>query len=114
TDCDLQLYVGHLYTEQSQEALTPTAAQEFVLRSGTAYLALINRSTGDMRVAGKVYTNVVDDFAIPSPALKINEGTTLKAFITSAEFYDSNIESTEPYAVPAGSIVLTGDLITPP
>ncbi len=111
TGGDLVLYAGQLYTEQLQAALTPTAAQEFVVRNDTSYLALVDRNNGDMHVAGKLYKNV-QNFVTPNPALKITDGVTLKAFITGAEYADSNIEPTAPYTVPVGSIVLTGDSIS--
>ena len=102
------LYTGG-FTEQSN--ISPDGnTPEFIIKTGaTGYRALVDQTEGDMEISGLLYEEVAGTLSPPDDSFIIKDGSgTVKAFINAHSYTDENLD---PSNVPAGSLILSGELI---
>ena len=104
---DVVLYTGE-FTEQSN--ISPDGnTPEFIIKTGASgYRALVDETDGDMEISGLLYEEVSGTLSPPDDSFIIKDGSgTVKAFINADSYTDQNLD---PSNVPAGSLVLCGEL----
>ncbi|HNR33760.1 MAG TPA: M4 family metallopeptidase [Candidatus Hydrogenedentes bacterium] len=106
---DLIMYTGTVHAQASQGNLA-SSGTEFMVKNANSNLLRLPYETGEMYIAGKLYTNA-SGFSDPPLALKINSGESLVAFVTGASYVDSVLEPAGAHIVPAGSLILAGNTI---
>ncbi|MCX5770317.1 MAG: M4 family metallopeptidase [Candidatus Hydrogenedentes bacterium] len=107
---DLILIGGDLLTNQTITP-SPTTRELIIKTASGTILALLDTSTGDFRLKGKLYEEAVS----PTPPAKcfvVKQDTTAVSFITSSNWTNATLEPTYPYTVPAGSLILTGHVVS--
>jgi hypothetical protein len=109
-DGDLVMYAGAgtIHTQSSPENLASSDC-EFIVKNVDSNVVRLAHDTGELYIAGNLYTNKTS-FTEPASAVKVKSGDTLVAFITGTAYADSALEPGESHTVPAGSIVLTGNV----
>ena len=103
---DLIMYAGTVHPlSQDLESSGPA----FIVKNSDNNLLLLPFDSGELYIAGKLYTNA-SGFTEPDTALKIVSGDSLLAYVPAAPYADPALEPESPHTVPAGSVILVGDV----
>jgi len=108
---DVIIPKGTILTEQNLAAKPNAPECDFNDGQGNT-VAKVDSATGNLLLAGKLYENNSRLAAYPENAMILKDGNDkIVSFINSEEFCDPFVESTIPWRVPAGSLVLLGHAV---
>ena len=99
---------GSLLTGQT---ITPRASvSEFIVRTPQTVLALVDSSTGNFKIKGKLYANAGTISGVPDKSFVIRSGPDMgyRAFINSEAYDDWRVDFWQQ--IPAGSLIIKGSV----